>query len=189
MLCQLAGKDMTQHRNEFEHYSDKFQQLPLYFLNFYGSTNVDQVLDAVDYASYVHDVQHVVLDNLQFMMSGQALGYEKFDLQDRIMEKFRNAATRKNIHISLVIHPRKVDDEQQLGLSSVFGTAKATQEADNVLIVQRGANYRFLSVKKNRFSGDLGDVPYKYEKGSSRIIELTDDQVKQADSGALKLSY
>ena len=28
------------------------------------------VLDALEYAAYVHDVQHVILDNLQFMMSG-----------------------------------------------------------------------------------------------------------------------
>lgn len=30
----------------------------------------NQVLDAMDYAVYVHDVQHIILDNLQFMMSG-----------------------------------------------------------------------------------------------------------------------
>jgi hypothetical protein len=31
---------------------------------------VDQVIDAMDYAVYVHDVSHIVLDNLQFMLSG-----------------------------------------------------------------------------------------------------------------------
>lgn len=33
-------------------------------------TAPNQVLDAMDYAVYVHDVQHIILDNLQFMMSG-----------------------------------------------------------------------------------------------------------------------
>ncbi len=32
---------------------------------------------------YVHDVKHVVLDNLQFMTSGQGTGYERFDTMDR----------------------------------------------------------------------------------------------------------
>lgn len=32
---------------------------------------VAQVLDAMDYAVYVHDVEHIVLDNLQFILSGQ----------------------------------------------------------------------------------------------------------------------
>ena len=47
-----------------------FEDLPLYFLRFHGSTVVDQVIDAMDYAVYVHDVTHIVLDNLQFMLSG-----------------------------------------------------------------------------------------------------------------------
>ena len=40
----------------------------MYFLRFFGSTGVDKVLDAMEYAVYVHDVEHIVLDNLQFMM-------------------------------------------------------------------------------------------------------------------------
>jgi twinkle protein len=35
-----------------------------------------------------------------------------------------------------VIHPRK-EAESKLDIASVFGSAKATQEADNVVIVQR----------------------------------------------------
>ena len=30
------------------------------------------VIDALEYAAYAHDVRHVVLDNLQFMMSSGA---------------------------------------------------------------------------------------------------------------------
>lgn len=49
----------------------------------------------------------------------------------------------------------------ELSNSSIFGGAKASQEADNILILQdrrltspRGKKY--LQVTKNRFSGDLG---------------------------------
>lgn len=35
----------------------------------------------------------------------------------------------------LVIHPRKEDDER-LTANSIFGGAKATQEADNVILLQ-----------------------------------------------------
>ena len=31
----------------------------------------------------MHDVKHVVLDNLQFMTSGQGTGFERFDNLDR----------------------------------------------------------------------------------------------------------
>jgi len=39
------------------------------------------------------------------------------------------------VHITLVIHPKKVDDNEELNIASVFGGGKATQEADNVLIL------------------------------------------------------
>ena len=78
----------------FESVADRFEELPLHFLRFHGSSEVDevpssrshssmvvtrrvltwvgwQVLDAMDYAVYAHDVEHIILDNLQFMLSGQ----------------------------------------------------------------------------------------------------------------------
>ena len=36
-----------------------------------------------------------------------------------------------------MIHPRKEDENQPLKMSSIFGTAKATQEADMVIILQK----------------------------------------------------
>jgi len=41
--------------------------------------------------------------------------------------------------VSLVIHPRK-EDEEVLTTNSIFGGAKATQEADNVLLLQEKFN-------------------------------------------------
>ena len=36
---------------------------------------ISTVLDALEYAAYAHDVRHVVLDNLQFMMSSGECGW------------------------------------------------------------------------------------------------------------------
>lgn len=49
--------------------ADRFQSLPLSFMRFHGGTDVDAVLDAMDYAVYANDVQHIILDNLQFMLN------------------------------------------------------------------------------------------------------------------------
>lgn len=96
--------------------------------------------------------------------------------QEHAIEVFRSFATNKNVHVTLVIHPRKEQDGVQLGkyhcfvdrirffclqallsgINSIFGTAKATQEADNVLIIQNALSCRLLEVKKNRFDGDTG---------------------------------
>ena len=105
----------------------------------------------MDFAVYRDDVQHIIIDNLQFMMPRQGLGgalglqgrsqatstFDRFGMQDVIIDEFRRFATEKGVNIILVIHPRKEDEGQLLGMSSIFGSAKATQEADLVLILQR----------------------------------------------------
>ena len=141
-----------------------------------------QVLDAMDYACYAHDVEHVVLDNLQFMLSGQGKGYDRFENQDRAIEKFRRFATDKNVHVTLVIHPRKEQDGEPLGITSVFGGAKATQEADNILVLQHvvkqtqeggEVGFKYVEVKKNRYDGELGRVYLKFLKNYSTFTEET----------------
>lgn len=59
---------------------------------------------------------------------------DRFWKQDKVIAAFRAFATKFNCHVSLVIHPRK--EEGDLSMSSIFGGVKASQEADNILIVQ-----------------------------------------------------
>jgi twinkle protein len=61
------------------------------------------------------------------MTGSSARGYEKFDILDNAVERFRKFATNKNVHITLVIHPRKEAEGHALSAQSVFGSAKATQ--------------------------------------------------------------
>lgn len=128
---------------------------------------------AIDHAQYVHDINHVIIDNVQFMMgmSDESKHIDRFWKQDAIIASFRQFATKNNCHVTLVIHPRKERDDDDLTTSSIFGSAKATQESDNVLIIQdkrltsiRGKKY--LQIAKNRYSGDLGIMPLDFDKQS-----------------------
>lgn len=59
-----------------------------------------------------------------------------------------------------------------MSISSFFGSAKATQEADTVIIIQNDANRRkYLDVKKNRFDGTLGYSPIYFQSKSGRYVE------------------
>jgi hypothetical protein len=73
--------------------------------------------------------------------------------------------------VTLVVHPRKEDEGAKLGISSFYGSAKATQEADTVLILQSDGKRKFVDVKKNRFDGSLGHVPLFFERKSGRYTE------------------
>ena len=129
--------------------------------------------------AYAQDIEHVILDNLQFMMAGASAattrwsGDNKFELQDKAIDRFRAFATRHDVHVTLVVHPRKEPESVPLTLSSVFGTAKATQEADNVYILQRdgSSGKKQLDVKKNRFDGQLGSVPLRFDEAAKCFID------------------
>lgn len=115
--------------------------------------------------------------------------FDKYWKQDEIIAAFRTFATRRNCHVTLVIHPRKVvfvliplvrlllwhtiilqeKSDEDLTTNSIFGSAKATQEADNVLIIQdkrlvsvKGKKY--LQIAKNRYSGDLGIMMLDFDR-------------------------
>ena len=95
----------------------------------------------------------MILDTLQFFLSGQAVGEKKFDLQDIVMERLRKIATSYKVHIMIVIHPRKTEDEEDIQIHSIYGSSKSTQEADNVWVIQRREHFRIFDVKKNRYDG------------------------------------
>lgn len=135
-------------------------------------SDIGEVLDAMEYAVYVNDVEHIILDNLQFMTSRKETmksSFDKYDVQDLAIEKFRTFASEHNVHISLVVHPRKEQEDSKLSLSSVYGSAKATQEADTVLILQTdGGRRKYIEVKKNRFNGSLGEASLYFDPQSGR---------------------
>ncbi|KAG2237096.1 hypothetical protein INT48_004597 [Thamnidium elegans] len=180
MLFQFAGKDISTVPEEFDEIADRFQELPLYFLKFFSSTAIHDVLKACHHAVYAYDVRHIILDNLQFMLSQQGrAGVDKWDLQDNAIAEIRQFATEQDVHITLVVHPRK-DSGEELDINSIFGSAKVTQEADNVVIIQKAAgknDIRSLDIKKNRFDGTLGSLPYKFDRSTTKIRECTEEEL------------
>lgn len=112
------------------------------------------------HAAYVYDIEHVIVDNLQFMTSyvrynimwnvslenvGQltsfifsphskknfifytlrscfflqfpfSRGDDRFFTQNHVISALRNFASTKNVHVTLVIHPRKVCQRAHLNI-------------------------------------------------------------------------
>jgi len=103
----------------------------------------------------------------------------------RIPEKYLllRAPSNNKVHITLVVHPRKEDENSKLSISSFFGSAKVTQEADTVIIIQNDVNRRkYLDVKKNRFDGTIGHSPLHFQSKSGRYVEdegIASDETKR----------
>lgn len=188
MLLQYSEANLIKEPQSFEFYANRFENMPLYFMKFFGSSQLDQIISTIEFAIYTYDISHVVIDNLQFLLSGQGKGFEKFDLQDEAVSRFRKLATSKNIHVSLVIHPRKVDDTQEINMSSIFGTAKSTQEADNVFLIQNHKGYKVLELKKNRFDGEVGSIALGFDKDTKRFFELYQHEVVDLENEKIKIA-
>lgn len=80
------------------------------------------------------------------------------------MAKLREISIKFNVHIAIVIHPRKTEDGEDIGIHSIYGTSKATQEADNIWIIQNRDGFKILDVKKNRYDGELGRIPLGFNR-------------------------
>lgn len=68
----------------------------------------------MQHAVYLYDISHVIIDNLQFMMGQENLSVDKFAVQDHIIGAFRKFATNSSCHVTLIIHPRKEEDDREL---------------------------------------------------------------------------
>ncbi|CAO3599258.1 unnamed protein product [Absidia cylindrospora] len=184
MLYQFASKDLSEYPMELDKWADEFDKLPLYFLKFFSSTAINTVLDACQHAVNQHGVQHIILDNLQFMLSQQGKSsLDRWELQDRAIHELRSFATTQNVHISLVVHPRK-DPGEQMDINSVFGSAKVTQEADNVIILQKEGlgGFPYIDIKKNRYDGTIGVIPYIFDRESLKIRCCTEENINKSSS-------
>ncbi|VUZ48498.1 unnamed protein product [Hymenolepis diminuta] len=188
LLHQYAGETLhSQPPIRVAAWATAFQQeLPMLFLNMHGRPSEKEVFDALDESVKQEGVEHVILDNLQFMMGcggtgGRSGMEEKFTRQDRFVERLRAFSTDSGAHLTLVVHPRKVDDDHLLSIASLYGGGKISQEADNIMLVQEeigtAVPKRYLQIVKNRYDGTLGKMDLNYNRSrmsfrpSTRTLE------------------
>lgn len=123
MLQQFhkSGKLNKLTKDKLNQVANDFENLPIKFMNFHGASNIDQIMTAMDSAVFQDDLQHIIIDNLQFMMpriGGSATSdssssttsgtesesrskdnvfTEKMIFQDKVIDKLRSFATTKNV--------------------------------------------------------------------------------------------
>lgn len=188
MLQQSAMKPLVHDsiidESAWKEASTKLRSLPINFMNLFGSHGLDTVLGTMELSmAHRQPPNFIILDNLQFMLSGQSSSsLDKWDLMETAVTAIRSFCNTYAVHVALVVHPRKELDDTPLGLASVSGTAKATQEADNVIILQKLGDQRYLELKKNRFTGDLGRVRIAYIPESRLVMEAPDKEAVSDDS-------
>ncbi|CAF3376029.1 unnamed protein product [Rotaria socialis] len=197
MLTQYSGLNLSKNMDVFDKFAEQFARIPMFFMTFHGQESIDKVINTMGNAVAIHNIKHVVIDNLQFMMGMDYSNGDRFFKQDTLIHRFRTFATNNKCHVTIVIHPRKEEDEG-LTVSSIFGSAKVSQESDNILIIQQkkistanGGNIKYLQVAKNRFDGQLGRFALRFDKerlSFSRPVFSRDDSNIESDDHELQQS-
>ena len=80
MLKQFSLTDLDNNIQEFDKVAEQFSQLPMFFTTFHGTNEVEKVLDAMAHAVYVHDIAHVIIDNIQFMIGSGNGGVDRSEM-------------------------------------------------------------------------------------------------------------
>lgn len=76
------------------------------------------------------------IDNLNFLLDGGS-GGKMLEEMDRVVHSLIIFAKRNPIHLFLVMHPRKTEDERVTSLFDIKGSSTAVQEAHNVFLLNR----------------------------------------------------
>ncbi|MBG6972451.1 bifunctional DNA primase/helicase, partial [Pseudomonas aeruginosa] len=99
-----------------------------------GSANTAEMIDTFRYDARRYGVKHFVVDSLAKL----GMAEDDYNGQKQAMESIVGFAHEMGVHVHLVAHPRKADDESKMpGKLDVRGGAILTDLADNVITVWR----------------------------------------------------
>lgn len=114
------------------------------------SVQSDRILGLIHYAASELKTDHIVIDSL----TKCGLSRDDYAVQARFVDRIQWAAKRHNVHVHLVCHMRKGNDENtRPGKFDIRGAAEISDLADNVLVVYR--NKPKEDAQKKRESGQM----------------------------------
>lgn len=114
------------------------------------SVESDRILGLIHYAACELKVDHIVIDSL--VKCG--LSRDDYAIQAKFVDKIQWAAKRHGVHVHLVCHMRKGNDENSRpGKFDIRGAAEISDLADNVLVVYR--NKPKEDAQKKRAGGQM----------------------------------
>lgn len=100
-----------------------------------GEATIERLLEVFLYANRRHGATHFVIDSLM-MTDVPEDGANSMTAQKTAIQRMANFSRQHNVHLHLVAHPRKAENENKApGKLDVAGSSKITDGADNVFSV------------------------------------------------------
>lgn len=157
----------------------------VYLVDYSEHVELDLLMDIFEYAHRRYGVQFFLVDNL--MMIKMHLK-DEYSEQKRLMNRFLEFAKKFQVHIFLVVHPRKqLADDHIPNIFDISGTAHIGNLASNILthfrIPQKWKEKAekngediadaFVVVQKNREFGYCGKVNLTFNATNDTFMEVS----------------
>ena len=153
----------------------------LYLYDHFGSTDSDNLLNRIRYLNKALGCGYIFLDHLSIVVSGASADQDERRLIDKTMTNLRTLVEETGISLTIVSHLKRIEgnrgheDGVAVSLGHLRGSQAIAQLSDQVLSLSRSTtsdtkDLTTLSVLKNRYSGETGEVAkLKYEPKTGRL--------------------
>lgn len=164
----------------------------LWIYNQVGSANTKEMLDTFRYAARRYGVSQFIVDSLAKL----GMAEDDYNGQKAAMEALVGFAHEMDVHVHLVAHPRKAEDETKApGKLDVRGGAILTDLADNVITVWRNKrkeeaersgskeydaqSHVHMIISKQRLTGEEDRIPLWFDPASAQYLERDNHRPRQ----------
>jgi len=146
--------------------------------------SIDKIISRIRLMAKAQNIKWVVLDHLNLVMSGDAKGDERRNI-DALMTKLREVVVETNIGLFVVSHLSRQagtphEEGGAISLSHLRGSQGIAQLSNMVIALERNQqsedplvrNTTTLRILKNRYTGETGVTGYlQYDAETSRLRE------------------
>lgn len=169
----------------FEYDHPHFNKLPVYMARYEDRVDITTLLDGIRFAIEVYKVKLAILDNLNFFMEVTTSANAIIEM-DRVVHEAIIFCKKNDVHMIMVMHPKKTDHGRVESEFDIKGSSTAVQEAHNVLLWNRPLQkpddpifspYRELKIAKcRRYGMNVGkSISFRGVDGVRFIEEVNYD--------------
>lgn len=144
-----------------------------------GTVTADQMVAVARYCAKELGIQHLVIDSLMKCVKGE----DDYNGQKAFVDELCAIARDHSIHIHLVHHIRKLENElKKPDKTDVKGTGAITDQVDNILLVWRNKSEARKAVEpdaaliccKQRHGEWEGGINLWFDRDSQQYLEASD---------------
>ena len=190
MYQQIIGHEYPTAQEEKK--ITEFLEDHIWIFEAYGTAKASRIIEVFDYARRRYGVTQFIVDSL----AKCGFGEDDYNGQKGFVDRLMEFAGKNNVHVHLVVHVRKREDESKVpGKMDIKGTGAITDMVSNTFIVWRNKPKEekiskgdhipedtmdaALNCVKQRETGEEPFYGLYFHKPSCQFLEFHDSETKQ----------